>query len=803
MADFKENVEKTKLIVTDQLLTKLEEEKLKLIHIKLEEKNISLTQEFKTVKELRKYAKKNLNELEYNKVKNIVNSIESQMNNTVKKLKNGSTNAFSKLINSDLGKTILKSLGISLSTRTALILAPTLATKIAVGTFIAGRGIYRIAKNNKKRKKINVENELNVILQDLELTRDTDGMLIDTRFSEDIQKFINDFLDSKYIDYNKTGYLAMREVIYNLDFNTKKELCNKLNIATNKGIDINERLEKAQKKIGILDIASNATLAASRGFAWGGGIATMINSVDPALLAGPLNGTAVGLWLQEKIDSSVISSLGGILSGVGTEVLENIPVIGEHFENYFAFENLVSLCATGTSAAVVGSLVVGAFQVGKGAIDSKNAQKEYNKLITADREKYKTENEKELQNVINNAQLTQTDVENLTFNLIYNYLIDIGIKFDSQPKSMIQLEKMIGNLKGNDAKKAKRCLEIVNNNIASDKNKFVEGIKQFGQATACAVLTGMSALSIYDLFKKGEFLPELSKEMFPKNNLYILQENQSQLGEIVSNEDNLTSDNVDQTKWISDRETASSNYQVLKDATTEETMKTVYENEVGDGVSIWNDGIRETNENMSAIAADSLDNLKENMSEAKELWDNGDYLESAGKFVKGLLMLEWDALKVAGAGAHGVTSTVFDVVGNQTDALKEAGSVGVKNLITEEKMIVPDVNAMRELLRECSDENLTDLYRFVLGAADVDHQSDNYEALMGVLNESEFLNRATDFIAKTNAAIDKQNATQQLITSISEKIAKYQLYLMGVLDLGNAKKTRNVDDFYKNDIKTK
>lgn len=206
---------KSKKEVKRLLREKVEQAKLDLIYTELNELNISYNK-CNSVKELRKSLKKDLSKLDYNKVIVIIDNVNNKLENMLNELDHGSTNAFTKLMTSDLSKTIAKALGISLAGRTMLLLAPTIGTKALVATGLSAYGLYRTVKNRKDVIKANENNELNNILMDLETTK-VDGKYTDTRFSEEIQLEIRKFLKDNFIKFDDTGYRSLRKTIYSLD----------------------------------------------------------------------------------------------------------------------------------------------------------------------------------------------------------------------------------------------------------------------------------------------------------------------------------------------------------------------------------------------------------------------------------------------------------------------------------------------------------------------------------------------------------------------------------------------------------
>ena len=143
------NTKARKKDVAKRIREKLEEAKLNLIYTELEEAGIGFVRGYESVDRLLSDIKKN-NELDYNRAKSIADSVSGQLEGMVNELENGSTNAFTKIMTSPISKSIAKTLGISLAGRTALLLAPTVASKAVIGAALAGYGLYRVIKSRKE-----------------------------------------------------------------------------------------------------------------------------------------------------------------------------------------------------------------------------------------------------------------------------------------------------------------------------------------------------------------------------------------------------------------------------------------------------------------------------------------------------------------------------------------------------------------------------------------------------------------------------------------------------------------------------
>jgi len=509
------NTKKTKEKVITKLKTKLENAKLKLIYTELENNNISIERKYSTVNELVKDLKTKLGETEIKKINEIIDRVEKGLTEMVNELEQGSTSSFTKIMTSDLAQTIIQSLGISLAGRTALILAPTLGTKAIVGTALAGYGLYRIIKNRKEIIKINEINELNNILSELEITKENDK-IIDTRFDEKNQENIREYLKLMGVQFDDTGYLSLRQTIYALDVEKKKELCNHLNSLLNKNIDIDKRIKKAKRKLNV--ISSSAASIAS-GAALGMHVANTINSIDPALTAGFTNGFFISKWIESITDKKWFMELSSNLATIGTEILQYMPFFGEVFEKVFAVENLVTFSTIGATGGLTASIILSITSTINQLINNSKYKKHTKTFLEIDSKKYRDLDQKEL-NIINEKIHKPANMaEAIIVDIIYGYLKDENILLEKSVTSLEDLQIMIDKLSGNDRIKAKKLLYNINYHLNNDPD-FIKDIKAAGKMAIGLFTSGIAMLSIYDIIKKGTFLPKLSQKLFPENNIH-------------------------------------------------------------------------------------------------------------------------------------------------------------------------------------------------------------------------------------------------------------------------------------------
>ena len=510
------NVKREKKKTISALKEKLEQAKLNLIYEELAELNITFERNYETVDELLKDLKNKVDTLTYNKIQEIINKVTSSLNTMVSELENSSTNAFTKIMTSDLSKTIAKSLGISLAGRTALLLAPTIASKAIIATGLAGYGLYKVIKNRKQVIEINETNEINNILQDLEVTKDSNNKYLDTRFNENIQTEIRSFLKNNGILFTDTGYRSLRQTIYSLDNDKKKALCNILNEKLGKGIDIDKRISKARRQLNV--IASSAT-GISSGVLLGIQAANTINSIDPAITAGILNGTVLGAWAENVANKSWFTSLSSGIGLIGSEIIEHIPVIGDTAKKIFSIENLASFATIGAAGGIAVGMTIELASAIKRIYDRSRSKKENQEYLKLDSEKYGEFDKKELEKISEKIHTPKDLGELAIIDIVVGYLNEEGIVLPGNIKTTHQLKEVIKLLPNREKQRARTILNQIENCLNND-SEFINKLKKAGKISIALFTSGLAAMSVYDIIKGGTFLPEVSKKLFPENNIY-------------------------------------------------------------------------------------------------------------------------------------------------------------------------------------------------------------------------------------------------------------------------------------------
>lgn len=513
--DFFGKLTHSKEKTVQSLRSKLHEAKLIAIKEQLRKRDIEYDDSITDLNELKSSLKKKLSSISYEQVEDIYEKVNVAYDKVLNDLERGSIDATTRFIRDaeKITTPIAKSVAKGLAARTAIVLAPTIGSKVAIAGGLAAGSAYKLVKSKKEGQVLNQNTECDKMLQEMEVTY-SDGKVIDTRFSSEIQDEIRKFLESKKIEYNDTGYLSLREQIYSLSFEDKLELCNLLNDKMNKGIDVNERIES--KKGNFFDKLKNSVKNVRNSILTGVGVSAAVNTVDPAIIAGPINGTFLGTLISKLTDSKIIQGVTGLFGGVGSAVLERIPVVGDAAKSALAGESLLAGGIVGAGIGIAGLVAADIINVVKNLKDKFKYIKNRNEIMKYDSEKYSKDDKEEylrMREVIYNKEDNLGD--QAIFQLVYEYLVDdLNIKFINNPKNLAQLSDEIDNLSDEEKKQVRTFIDKLIDYNDNNHSDFVNGLIKGGKALSTIALLGLSGMSIYDLIKGGTFLHELSGKLF-------------------------------------------------------------------------------------------------------------------------------------------------------------------------------------------------------------------------------------------------------------------------------------------------
>ncbi len=515
---FPEKVKENKIKVINQAKNQLNNVKVDILKKALDERNISYDNDITDFLELTSYLKKNLNVKEYEDIKIVITNINQKIEEVLKDLIAGSTNAFSKFLQGgyeSLIKPLAEATTISLASRTALTLAPTLPMKLAVSGALSGYTAYKLIKNHKYNKIANKNYELNKILEELEVTKNKNNQICDTRFNKNIQDTIRNFFRENNINFTDTGYLSLREAIYSLPLPEKEKLCRLLINVTGIGIDIDKRLEKYNKNV-FKKAKEQVVSPIVKTSVAGAAVATTINAIDPAILSTPINSTVVGTLISKLAKSPVVAWLSAGATGLLTAFGKFIPYVGEVITKILAIENISVFIALGAIVGAGNVVTKGVINVIKNIKDKFTTNKMQKEIFSLDSKLYEKDNSKEI-SLINQKLLDNVSLEEKAIiAIVCQYLNEHNIYCGSMPENINELKNIIKNLDAKNKIKAIKLLNTLINYNNKERLTFKKAVLKYGKMTLVTLLCGAASLSVYDILTGGDFLNNLVLRGIPE-----------------------------------------------------------------------------------------------------------------------------------------------------------------------------------------------------------------------------------------------------------------------------------------------
>lgn len=454
--------------------------------------------------------KKSLSKSEYVKVEKAYGKLTEELDKVMKDLISGSIDAFSNFMRNILPKIaepLFNGTTNAFAFSALINMAPTLESKLLVGLVTGGVTTFNLVKNSKHRAMVNKETELNKILQDFEVTKDDKGNIIDTRFKEDIVQTIKTYFSNNGIEYNDTGYLSLRNALYNLEYEKKLEIANIIKHKLGKSVDIEKTVNKKGESI-VTRIKNGLLKPVMVGGASGIGAATAINSINPAIAAAPINTFLA--WLSTNFLEKLAAKAPGVLAVILNKFISFLPVLSgggtvalsflKTGASIFSIENMAIFAAAGGTLALLGvgiKKIVDKVKVIKGNIAYNKQQKKINKL---DEEMYYDDNIKELKLI--NEQITKEkfSLAALTIvNIVRLYAKELGIVLSDNIDNAIDLRKELEKL---DSKDKKRILKLLDELVEYNEREpmsFLDHIKNIGLVILNAAKIGLASLSVFDL----------------------------------------------------------------------------------------------------------------------------------------------------------------------------------------------------------------------------------------------------------------------------------------------------------------
>ena len=679
-----------------EIKKKLMDAKLAIFKEELEAEGFSYDVE--SLDELKNELKEDLSKFGYQSMMSRIKQINDNVDKALSELEEITTSKAEKVVavSGKVASPIARAATFGLASRTAILLAPTLVSKLAVSGAITASSVYRLVRNRKNGNIIAATRECDSILRELEITRDSNGAVVDTRFSNEMQVEIRHFLNERRVFFDDTGYLSLRKAIYSLGFEDKKSLCNILNNKLGRGLDVEDDINS--KKKSVIKSIGKGTCAALGTTASGLGVATAVNSVDPAIIASPLNGTALGVFMANLTNSSIFAGVLGVTGGVGGAVLENVPVVGGLFENVLAMENLLACGVIGLGVGVGGIVITNVAKAASRVYNQVNDAGFRKDVLVFDREKYREANAREYGASLDFKKRNESREERIVFELVYPFIQD---DLEDEATNYYELKNDISMLNGKEKRKVKAFVLDLKDANDESQNDFTKVICQVGRGVSLVVALGLSGLSIYDIIMDGTVIPEISRELFSEvpNNIYMMIPEKKEIAGI-DYLNNVGNDNSD-LGMIEDIDGTRALYHKLESMQRETTY-------LGEKASqVQQDIISGKNEITSGNVIDSaVDGVKDF------------FQDPAGKIGEA-----WGSIQ---DGAKDVWDTISD-----PDKVKEVIQ-DTHDSLTETKYVA-DTDSMAEVISQLDDSQLADLAYYYNSSTEVDPSSVTYQTIGNLL----------------------------------------------------------------------
>ena len=507
--------------VIKSLEKKLQLEKCKLLKSALTEMNIMYNDSITDPNELMKSLKSTVTEKEYHIIENTYDKIAKQLDAVCEDLKSGSTTAFTKFIETakELAVPLVDSTAVSMAFRTAILASPTIELKVAAGAGSLLYSGYRLVKNDKAKKVMDKEYEIDRMLLEIEMTKDEEGKIIDTRFSEKNQQIIRDFLKEKRVEFNDTGYLSLRQAMSKLKSDEKLQLVNVLINMNGYNMDSNKRLSKYDESF-LESFKNNAVKPIAATTAAGVATATTINAtVGGDVIVSSLAGTAIGSWLLDKTKNGFLSFLGGTSSGLILEGGSHIPIIGEYLDETYNTIVLGLGATLGAGIGIAGAAISSIIKAVKNSKERMKFNKEMEEMAKVEEELYLKEDQEEIikmrDYLLNNPTPEQTAI----IEMVKEYMDELGIEYRGNPKSILELRQSLTELSDSDKKKVYQLLGELEEENNKDPNQFRAALKKAGNALRNITVYGLAGLSFVDIFSGGKFFYNLNAKYVGKEEI--------------------------------------------------------------------------------------------------------------------------------------------------------------------------------------------------------------------------------------------------------------------------------------------
>lgn len=437
----------------------------------------------------------------YETIEPICNGLDEKLAKVFIELQNGSKDAFTKFVKNDY-ESIVKPIHKS---KELVKVNITSTNEVALKE---ANKVYKLKRGNKASIIVNKNYELNRIIQELEITRNNKGKIVNTRFTSDVVKEIREFFVKNHIYFEDTGYLSLRNAIYNLDYENKLLLADTINQKMGGFIDIGDRLKPYDTSV-FTKLNQNVVKPVGSGIAIGASAAAVVNSIDPAILSGPIAGFCTTYLVNSKIVQ--LGNLGkwlvGLTSAGGAFGLERIPYVGSFFEKTFRAGNVAALGIAGAAITIAGVTLLytakGLRKIGVRVFEGV----EQRKIEKKDAELYEEDNKKEYLRVIDKNKDANVVLNNLIIDLVMQYLHELGITLDNKPDNLAELKASIDGLEHGEKRNVQVLFADLVKLEKDDPQQLADSFTKAMKYTEYAKQLDIPSVKVYDLLSVGGFLP--------------------------------------------------------------------------------------------------------------------------------------------------------------------------------------------------------------------------------------------------------------------------------------------------------
>jgi len=482
--------------VVIQLRDKMNQTKFDLLKQYLVSEQINVPDEISTVKGLMGFAKSHLTTDQYAIVVAKRDNINSSIDNMITDLAKGSTSTFTENFKRIWGN--IQSVGLTVlepfALRTILKFLTPSPLKIFAGASLLIHSGYKIVKNIKKRQVVNQEYGLSKMIREMEITKDENGNIVDTRFDSEIQEEIRVFLKNNGVKFEDTGYISLCNAMYSLDFEKKKALCNLINNKLGNKINVEKRLKKYKGSF------LNFSIVTSMG-------------VKGLILANTINTIPLA---REFLSTTILS--GGLLILTGDKLVGVVTGVGKTslslIANVFGIDSLKDFLVSTDTAVNIATLSVGFSAIGlvgsmgmslwnylKGKKERVESFLENKEIAEIEAKKYAEDIAKEQMKIKKNMEENPDLARVMIVTLVCEFMIKKGIKIPENIKNAKQLVEFINTLdkeKKNEIMKFYDELKYYN---MHNHGLFMKSIVQTLDIVGKVAIVGLAGFSIYDIFK--------------------------------------------------------------------------------------------------------------------------------------------------------------------------------------------------------------------------------------------------------------------------------------------------------------